>query len=118
MNDKTCAVASDYWTDRYQSSYTYIHSGNIKFKVDRESMMNKTKGSLFRNILNENIKKLLDNSFGFVQIREDSEILLKSLDKAGVKLPLNYSKNKSMMYIEDDEIYVYEDGMNKAQKIR
>ena len=118
MNDKISVFAADYWTDRYQRSYSYIHSGNIKFKVNRKSAMNMAKGAIFKRVLSLNIKKLLDSSFGYIQIREDSDILLRSLDSAGVKLPLNYSKNKSIMYIEDDEIYVYEDGMSHAQKIR
>lgn len=109
--------ASEYWVNRYQSPYTYIHSGNIKLRMDRESVMNGSKVIVFKDAISNNIKNALFRGFGFAQIRENSEIVLGALKAAEVIIPEGYLRNNSIMYIEDRYIYVYEDGMNKAVKI-
>lgn len=117
FNKNIVEKAARYWTDRISSSYTYIHSGNIKYKIERQSILNGSKVIVFNNALTNNLARTLESSNGYIQIRDNSEIVTDALKQVNIVIPNGYLKNNSIMYIEDDELFIYEDGMNRAMKI-
>lgn len=116
-NDSLKQTITKYWTDRIGLPYTFIHIGNIKFKITRQTTISDDKLALFKCELNERLKKLLSSSNGYISLHQEDEIITSSLLKAGIELKEGHLKNSSVMYIEDDDVYVYEDGMKQAVKV-
>lgn len=111
-------TASRFWTKKLKDPYTYKHRGPVSLKFQKKHILSERQAAIFENSLTYSIENILKNSNGYIKISLNDDLVIKAAERAKLtNFPEDYFKENDSMFIEENEIYFYEHGMNGSYKI-
>lgn len=107
---------AEHITQELQSPYTYAYGGNIRYKIERETVISEKKAAVFKQAVVKTVSELLDYS-GYVQIKGDGQLMKRLLGEYDIE-GFQDRLDGDIWFIEDNQdAYFYAAGMKAAKRI-
>ena len=118
LNKKTSSLAANIWTSKMLDPYKCYYSGALTFRIAKDSILSENQVMIFEENLRKIIEERLNNGCGYISLDTEDRIFDIIAEIASIEdFPENYFPMGAHMSIEEDRVYFYESGMDKAHRV-